>query len=63
MKNSFFTTNNQRMAARCVPLKAHHCVGLLRQQVNDLALALITPLGAEYDDIATHDAVSLSVTH
>jgi hypothetical protein len=31
-------------------LKAHDGVGLLREQVRELALALIAPLGANYDD-------------
>jgi hypothetical protein len=35
-------------------LKPHHGIGLVRQQVDNLALALITPLGAQDHYIFTH---------
>jgi hypothetical protein len=33
-------------------LEAHHALGVVRQPVHDLALALVTPLGADDDDVA-----------
>jgi hypothetical protein len=39
--------HNQRVARIMAALKAHHCVGAACQPVNDLAFALVTPLGAD----------------
>lgn len=36
-------------------LKTHHRGSLLGQQVNDLSLALVSPLGSENNDILTHE--------
>ena len=41
---------DDRVAGVVAALKADHDVGLLGNQVDDLALALIAPLGADYDD-------------
>jgi hypothetical protein len=38
-------------------LKADHDVGLLGQPINDLAFALVAPLGADYDNIG-HEEMS-----
>ncbi len=43
--------DHQRMAGIVAALKAHHDIGALRQPVDDLALALIAPLGADDHDI------------
>jgi len=36
-------------------LNAHHRVCGLGEQVDDLTLALITPLGPDYDNVLTHN--------
>ncbi len=46
MKNGFFTANNQGVTSIVPPLKAGDRIGLIRQQIDDLAFAFITPLGA-----------------
>jgi hypothetical protein len=43
--------DHQRMAGIVAALKAHHDIGALRQPVDDLALALIAPLGADDHDV------------
>jgi hypothetical protein len=48
------TVADDRVAGVVAALKADHDVGLLREQVGDLALALVAPLGADYDD-SRHD--------
>jgi hypothetical protein len=35
-------------------LKAHHSLHLVGQQIDDLALSLVAPLGTDNDYIATH---------
>jgi hypothetical protein len=35
-------------------LEAHHAVGVFGQPVDDLALALVTPLRADNDDVLAH---------
>jgi hypothetical protein len=35
-------------------LEADHSLGVIGQPIDDLALALISPLRADYDDIPTH---------
>src|SRR4051794_41918203 len=48
------TVADDRVAGVVSALKADHDIGLLREQVGDLALALVAPLGADYDD-SRHD--------
>ena len=43
--------HHQRMASVVAALKAHDGVGPAGQPVDDLALALIAPLGADYGDV------------
>ena len=43
--------DDQRMAGIVAALVAHHHVGALAQPVDDLALALVTPLAADDDHI------------
>ena len=43
--------DDQRVAGIVAALEAHHDVGLLGQPVDDLALALVAPLGADDDHI------------
>ena len=65
--------DDERVAGVVAALEAHHHIGALRQPVDDLALALIAPLGADDDDVghdcspcrcgrrgrASHDGLSL----
>jgi hypothetical protein len=43
--------DHQRMAGVVAALEAHHDIGALRQPIDDLALALVAPLGADDHDI------------
>ena len=43
--------DDERMAGIVTALEAHDDVGLLRQPVDDLALPLVAPLGADDDNI------------
>ena len=47
--------DDQRMAGVVAALKAHDDIGLLGEPVDDLALAFVTPLGADDDHIG-HEA-------
>src|SRR5690606_39666414 len=59
VQNGLFTVDHQGVASVVAPLITHDCSSLLGEQVDDLALALITPLGAQDDDILTHDTCPL----
>ena len=43
--------DHQRVAGIVAALEAHHDIGALRQPIDDLALAFVTPLGADDHDI------------
>ncbi len=47
MQHGFAAADHQRMACVVTSLEAHDMRGLFGQQVDDLALAFITPLGAQ----------------
>ena len=55
--------DDQRMAGVVATLEAHHCRGPVGQQIDDLALALITPLGTDYNYVLTHLCSTLSVKY
>jgi hypothetical protein len=42
------------MAGIVSSLKAHHGLGVVCQPIDDLALAFITPLGANHYDVLRH---------
>jgi hypothetical protein len=54
MQYRFLTLNDQRVAGVMPALKTHYRAGLISQQIDDLALAFITPLGAQDYYIFTH---------
>ncbi len=54
VQNGFFTVDHQGVARIVATLVAHYGGSMFGQQINDLAFALITPLGAQDDDILTH---------
>ncbi len=59
------TADDQRMAGIVAALEAHDHVGALAEPIDDLALALVAPLRADYRDIS-HDVpleISLPVAH
>jgi hypothetical protein len=43
--------HHQRVAGVVAALKAHHGIGAAGQPVDDLAFALVAPLGADYGDV------------
>jgi len=47
------TVDDQCMAGVVAPLEAHHPLGAFSQPIHQLALALITPLGAYDNDVAS----------
>ena len=53
------TVDNQSVASIVPTLKAHHHIGALRQPVDDLALALVSPLRAD-DHHISHDHCSFA---
>ncbi len=58
MQGGFLAFDHQRMAGIVTALEAHHRRHLIGQQVNNLTLAFITPLGAQHYNIFTHDSLS-----
>src|SRR5690554_1613671 len=58
VQSGFPAVDYQGMARIVPPLKPHNGRDLIGQQINDLALALITPLGAQHNYIFTHDSLS-----
>ena len=43
--------DDERVAGVVAALETHHNIGARRQPVDDLALALVAPLGADHGDI------------
>src|SRR5690606_26228932 len=54
VKRSFHTIDHQCMTGVVAALEADHGGGPVREQIDDLALALVTPLGAQHNYIFTH---------
>ena len=50
----FLSVDNKRMTGIVTALKPDHGLYLLSQQIDDLALAFVTPLGAYNNDGITH---------
>src|SRR3989344_1031369 len=55
VQDSFFTVDHQGVTGVVATLVAHYGGSMFGQQINDLAFALITPLGAQDYDILTHN--------
>jgi hypothetical protein len=51
--------NDERMPGIVPALIAHHDIGLLREPVDDLALAFVAPLGADYDHVGHQPIILL----
>ena len=49
MQDGFDSVDHQSMAGIMAALKAHHRGGAFGQQIDHLAFALVTPLGADHD--------------
>jgi hypothetical protein len=54
MQDGLFAIYYKGMASVMAALKAHYGAGAVSQQIDDLALTLIAPLGADHDDILAH---------
>ena len=54
VQNGFYTVDDQRVAGVVSTLEAHHGAGLVGQQVDNLALAFIPPLGTDYNHCFCH---------
>ena len=52
MENKFLSFQDDRMAGIVPPLESHDDIGELRQQVDDLSFALISPLRSYNHNIA-----------
>ncbi|MNQ96562.1 hypothetical protein D3C85_1121720 [compost metagenome] len=53
-QHGLFAIHNQSMTSVVTTLEADNTASMVCQPVNNLALALVTPLGADYDDILGH---------
>jgi hypothetical protein len=51
VKNNLFLAYDKGMTCIIAALKPYDKVGLLGEQINDLTLSLITPLGAYHHDV------------
>src|SRR5258708_9473342 len=52
MQHRLLGSDHQRVAGVVAALEAHHALRAVGQPVDDLALALVAPLGADDDDVA-----------
>ncbi len=59
VKRCFLAVNYQGMTGIVPALEADNRCNLVGQQVNNLTLAFITPLGAQHNNIFTHDSLSM----
>ena len=57
MQNRLVAIDDERMTGIVATLKTHHRLGLVSEQVNDLALAFITPVRTNNDYILAHFSV------
>jgi hypothetical protein len=58
-QNGFAAVDDERMSGVMAALESCHRARALGQQIHHLALAFITPLGADDDDELSHDAYSV----
>jgi len=63
MQNSFFAANYERVARIVTALKPGDSRSTISQQVDDFALTLVTPLGADDDNTLTHRSLPYYVEH
>jgi hypothetical protein len=54
VQNRFLTADNKRVTGIVPALESRNSSGPIRQQVDNFSLALVTPLGADDDNILTH---------
>ena len=54
MQHRLLTVDYQRVAGVVPPLESRHRRGAVRQQVDDLAFALVAPLRADHNYILAH---------
>ena len=59
MKRRSPAVNHQGMAGIVSALEANNGRDLVGQQINNLTLAFITPLGAQHNNVFTHDSLSM----
>ena len=59
MQDRLLAIDDQGMARIVPPLETYHGIGRFGQQVDHLALALVTPLGPQYDYVLAHSVSSL----
>ena len=54
VQHGLLPADDQRVAGVVAALEAHHALGVIGQPVDHLALAFVTPLGADHDYVACH---------
>ena len=54
MQNRLHAVDDERVPGVVAALKAHDRRDVLGEQIDDLAFAFVTPLGADHDYVATH---------
>ena len=60
VQDRLHAVDDQRVPGVVAALKAHHRGDVLGEQIDDLAFAFVTPLGADHDHVATHCSSRLS---
>ena len=63
LQGGLHALDHQGMAGVVAALEAHHALRVVGQPVDDLALAFVTPLGADDDDVATGGHLAGRVLH
>ncbi len=58
VQRGLLSFDDQRMTRIVTTLEADHRRHLFSEQINDLALTLVTPLGAQHYNILSHDNLS-----
>jgi hypothetical protein len=59
VKRCFLAVNYQGVTGIVPALEANNRSDLIGQQINNLTLAFITPLGAQHNNVFTHDSLSM----
>ena len=59
VQGSLLAVDHQCMTGVMATLEADDGRDLVGQQINDFTLAFITPLGAQHNNVFTHDSLSI----
>ncbi|MOA40092.1 hypothetical protein D3C78_1619260 [compost metagenome] len=61
MQRGLHAVDDQGVTGIVTALEAHYALGAFREPIHELALAFVTPLGADHDHIATFGCFHIQI--